>query len=192
MTEYAEWAAPIATMIAAIMTASNLGARMTGFGFVVFTVGSIAWTAFGMATNQTSLIAANGFLTVVNLIGVWRWLGRQSTYEEGGRSARVASHHSSAPSLFTANGLPGMAIEDCYGKRIGKVVEALLECRTGKVRHVVIASTAGIGLEEHLRAIPASTISFGADRARLRISATEFAKIAPLDGGDWSEIGYRR
>jgi len=135
-------------MIAAIMTASNLGARMTGFGFVVFTVGSIAWTAFGMATNQTSLIAANGFLTVVNLIGVWRWLGRQSTYEEGGRSARVASHHSSAPSLFTANGLPGMAIEDCYGKRIGKVVEALLECRTGKVRHVVIASTAGIGLEE--------------------------------------------
>lgn len=191
LTEISEWVAPLATMIAAVMTAANLGARLTGLGFAVFTVGSIAWTMLGISTGQTSLIAANGFLTVVNLVGVWRWLGRQSTYEQGGRSAQVASQHSSAPSLFTASGIAGMGFEDCHGKRIGKAVEALLECRTGKVRHVVIASAAQNGLEEHLRAVPASAIVFGGEMARLRISASEFAMITPLDGNDWSEVGYR-
>ena len=41
--DIAGWIAPIATAIAAIMTASNLGTRVTGWGFVVFAVGSIAW-----------------------------------------------------------------------------------------------------------------------------------------------------
>jgi hypothetical protein len=35
------------TIIAALMTASNLGSRITGYGFVVFTVGSLAWLALG-------------------------------------------------------------------------------------------------------------------------------------------------
>ncbi|HUD95808.1 PRC-barrel domain containing protein [Sphingobium sp.] len=192
MTEFAEWVAPIATMIAAIMTASNLGARVTGWGFVVFTMGSIAWTLVGMSSGQTNLMAANCFLTVVNLIGARRWLGRQQAYEEGGRSAQRASRHSSAPSLFPANAILGMSIEDCHGKRIGKAVEAMLECRTGTVRHVVIASAADMGWDEHLRAVAASAIVFGGDKARLRISASEFAQIVPLDGDDWSEIGYLR
>ncbi len=43
MESIATWLAPIATTIAALMTASNLGTRITGWGFVVFTVGSLAW-----------------------------------------------------------------------------------------------------------------------------------------------------
>lgn len=35
----AAWVAPVATMIAAVMTAANLGARVTGWGFVVFVIG---------------------------------------------------------------------------------------------------------------------------------------------------------
>ena len=35
------WLATIATMIAAMMTASNLGARVTGWGFVVFSISSV-------------------------------------------------------------------------------------------------------------------------------------------------------
>lgn len=38
------WLATIATMIAAMMTASNLGARVTGWGFVVFSISSVCWT----------------------------------------------------------------------------------------------------------------------------------------------------
>ena len=38
-----EWLAAGATMIAALMTAANLGARITGWGFAMFALGSGAW-----------------------------------------------------------------------------------------------------------------------------------------------------
>ena len=37
MHNFLTWVAPIATIIAALMTASNLGSRITGAGFIVFT-----------------------------------------------------------------------------------------------------------------------------------------------------------
>ena len=43
MEEILNWIAPAATILAALMTASNLGARITGVGFIVFTVGSLCW-----------------------------------------------------------------------------------------------------------------------------------------------------
>ncbi|MEK7456583.1 MAG: hypothetical protein AABZ76_16905 [Pseudomonadota bacterium] len=48
MEDLAGWIAPAATMIAAMMTAANLGARVTGWGFGVFTLGSIAWSIVGL------------------------------------------------------------------------------------------------------------------------------------------------
>ncbi|WP_366499360.1 hypothetical protein [Sphingopyxis sp.] len=59
-----------------MMTASNLGARITGWGFAVFTIGSICWSLVGFWSGQTHLVATNVFLTLVNLVGIWRWLGR--------------------------------------------------------------------------------------------------------------------
>ena len=47
METIATWVAPIATTIAALMTASNLGSRITGWGFVVFTLGSLGWITLG-------------------------------------------------------------------------------------------------------------------------------------------------
>src|SRR6188768_57692 len=70
MNDIASWVAPAATMIAAIMTAANLGARVTGWGFVVFSVGSVAWTLVGLGSGQTNLVATNIFLTLVNLVGI--------------------------------------------------------------------------------------------------------------------------
>ena len=60
--------APAATMIAAVMTASNLGARVTGWGFVVFTVGSIAWCLVALTSGQANLLWTNGFLILVNVL----------------------------------------------------------------------------------------------------------------------------
>ncbi len=79
MAEIAGWIAPAATMIAAMMTAANLGARVTGWGFVVFSFGSVAWTTVGLTSGQTNLVLSNAFLTIVNLVGIWRWLGRQAS-----------------------------------------------------------------------------------------------------------------
>src|SRR5690349_6274113 len=110
LEDAAGWIAPAATMIAAMMTAANLGARVTGWGFVVFTIGSIAWSAIGFSSGQTNLLATNGFLTLVNLIGVWRWLGKQRSYEDGGKSATEASRRSVYPTLLTATGIAGMPV----------------------------------------------------------------------------------
>ena len=56
MDQIASWVATIATIIAACMTASNLGSRITGYGFIVFTIGSIAWLALGLLTGQPALV----------------------------------------------------------------------------------------------------------------------------------------
>ncbi len=94
METAANWIAPLATTIAAIMVAANLGSRFTGWGFVVFTIGSIGWIAIGVLTDQPNLLWQNAFLTLVNAVGIWRWLGLRARYEKGsakatGDSARI-------------------------------------------------------------------------------------------------------
>ena len=84
MESIATWVAPVATTIAALMTASNLGSRITGYGFIVFTVGSLAWLTLGITTGQANLLWQNVILTALNLFGIWRWLGRQAQIEDGG------------------------------------------------------------------------------------------------------------
>lgn len=186
LIEIAEWVAPIATMIAAMMTAANLGARITGWGFVVFTLGSICWSAIGIASGQTNLLATNAFLTLVNLVGIWRWLGRQRAYEDGGKAAKRASRASSSPDLFTATGIAGMPVEKTGGgARIGKGVEALIECGSGRISYVVIATGSAGGLDEQLRAIPVEALRVQGDRLILDIPVAAFEALAPLAAGDW-------
>ena len=185
LSEILAWLAPAATMIAAMMTAANLGARITGWGFVVFCVGSIAWTSVGLSTDQTNLLATNAFLTVVNLIGVWRWLGRQRAYEDGGRSAKKASLRSSQPTLFTASEIAGMPVMDRNGRALGNVVEALLTCRTGSISYIVVASGGLGGIAETLRAISSADVRFGCDQLRLNFDAATFETQPVLNGEDW-------
>ncbi|WHU02459.1 PRC-barrel domain-containing protein [Sphingomonas sp. NIBR02145] len=172
-------------MIAAMMTAANLGARLTGWGFVVFTVGSLGWATVGLSSGQTNLLATNCFLTLVNAVGIWRWLGRQRVYEDGGKSASQASRRAAAPSLFTATGLAGMPVVDSVGDRVGKAVEGLVECATGEISYVVVASGPPTGIGEALRAVPRQAIRFGCDFLALDMPRNLFDAIEPLDGGDW-------
>ena len=187
MQEIAEWVAPAATMIAAMMTAANLGARLTGWGFVVFTVGSICWCIIGASSGQTNLLLSNGFLTVVNLVGIWRWLGRQRVYEGGAEAAKQRSRRASTPTLFTATGIAGMPVIDQAGETLGKAVEALVECDSGRVSYVVV-STGGIGgIAEELRAVARNAIAFECDKLRLAFGRAELCALAPLQGLDWPE-----
>ena len=185
MIEMAGWIAPIATMIAAMMTAANLGARTTGWGFVVFTAGSVCWSAVGLSTNQTNLFATNVFLTLVNLVGIWRWLGRQRAYEDGGRAAQAASRRSAGPTLFTTSGIAGMEVRDANSDLVGKSVEALVECQTGQLGYVVVASGGVAGVAEELRAVARRAIKFETDHMTLLLKRAEFEAIAPLAAGDW-------
>ena len=165
-----------------MMTAANLGARVTGWGFVVFLLGSVCWSAVGVSSGQTNLIASNCFLTMVNAVGVWRWLGRQRGYEDGGKSATSASRRSATPDLFTATAIAGMAVEDNAGRPLGKAVEALIECATGEISYFVVASG---GLDESLRMVARDDMIFERGRLRLTMAQQEFAGLAVLADGDW-------
>lgn len=91
MEQIANWVAPIATTLAAIMVAANLGARLTGFGFVAFSIGSVAWIAIGLVTGQNNLVWQNAVLLAVNALGIWRWLGLRARYDKGAAAATRAT-----------------------------------------------------------------------------------------------------
>ncbi|MBY0519719.1 MAG: nicotinamide mononucleotide transporter [Sphingomonas sp.] len=114
-------------MIAAMMTAANLGARTTGWGFVVFTIGSVCWALIGLSTGQSNLLATNAFLTLVNLVGIWRWLGRQAKYQDGAQTAAKNSEQVAGPALFAATGVCGLTVNDRSGNPVGSCVEGLID-----------------------------------------------------------------
>lgn len=185
--EIAQWLAPAATMIAAMMTAANLGARMTGSGFVVFTIGSLAWTFLGYAGGQTELIVTNAFLTLVNLVGIWRWLGRQRSYEDGAKAASDKSRRSRGPTLVPAAGIASLPLEDQAGEKIGHGVDILLGCDDARVSYVVVGTSSGEGLGERLIALGIEDVAFKCDRLVLRHDAAWLENQPALPDGDWPD-----
>ena len=145
------WVATIATISAALMTASNLGPRITGYGFAVFTIGSLSWLTLGLMTDQRALVWTNVALTGLNLFGIWRWLGRQARIEEGASVAAEASERTPGESLFPVSLLLRAPIENSEGEPIGTCVDAMAGCSSGRV-HYVVASQGGVaGVGETLR-----------------------------------------
>ena len=181
----AQWIAPIATMIAAMMTAANLGARTTGWGFVIFTLGSVCWTAVGVSNGQSNLLAANAFLTLVNLVGIWRWLGHQARYQDGAATAAARSERGAGPSLVAASGVCGFAVCDCAGAPIGTCVEALIDRASGQIDYIVVASRNAVGMDEQLRGVPLRSCRLGADKIALSIDSDSFDRLPVLVDRNW-------
>jgi hypothetical protein len=155
----ATWIAPVATMIAAMMTAANLGVRITGWGFVVFAIGSVCWSIVGIVSHQPNLLVANAFLTLVNLIGIWRWLGRQAQYEKGGRKAAAKSINAASPDLLPVGQLAGAKLIGRDGEAIGEVIDAMMS-RDGRLTYLVVSEGGLGGVGERLHAIDVNEVSF--------------------------------
>lgn len=68
------WTASITGMIAAIMVAANAGARISGIGFVIFSVSSLIWIATSVLSGNNPLAVQNVVLLGINLFGVYRYL----------------------------------------------------------------------------------------------------------------------
>ena len=183
MEALASWVAPIATTLAACLTAANLGTRVTGWGFVVFTIGSIAWTTYGATTGQSNLVWQNLFLTAVNLVGVWRWLGRQARLDDGARAASEKSEVRPGPTLIAASNLAGAPIEDGAGKAVGNAVDAMVRCEDGRIAYLVVAQGGVGGLGETLHALPWDRLRLEPEKVvadRIRID-----RLDPIDPKDW-------
>jgi hypothetical protein len=68
----AKWIGTGAGVSGALVIALNLG--VVGYGFVLFLISSVLWTAVGIAQREPSLAALQGAFTAINVVGVYRWL----------------------------------------------------------------------------------------------------------------------
>lgn len=185
LADVAGWIAPAATMVAATMTASNLGARVTGWGFVVFAMASVAWTVVALATDQTNLLWTNVFLLAVNLLGIWRWLGRQARYADGGEAAASASAARPAPTLIPVGGLAGRKLTGRDDQAVGTVVEAMMRCDDARLAYVVVSEGGVGGVGENLHALPASALIFRRETVATTLPAEALAKLPCLEADAW-------
>ena len=185
MENIATWLAPLATTIAALMTASNLGSRITGWGFVVFTVGSLAWLTLGLATGQSNLVWQNVILTLLNLFGIWRWLGRQAKLEEGGAKAAEASEQRPGETLFPISLLTKAKLKGAAGEDLGAAVDAMAGCNGGELRFLVVSSGGLGGIGETVRRVPWPDVRVDGDCLSTPLTRASFEKFDIVDKDDW-------
>lgn len=179
MEDFAGMIAPAATMIAAMMTAANFGTRTTGWGFVVFTIGSIGWVMVAVATGQANLLWSNAFLTLVNLVGIWRWLGHRARVDDAAETETAARRADpDHANIFAVTGLAGRAVTGHDGDRIATAVEAMADCRTGGIDHLIVSvgGVGGVGETLHRLSwnqvrMAGDTLSTALDRAGVRALA---------------------
>lgn len=185
MESAAGWIAPIATMLAAVLTASNLGARVTGSGFIVFTIGSLAWCAVALATHQSNLLWTNGFLVLVNILGVWRWLGRQARFEQGGRAAEAEGRRPDVPEVSPMSGLVGLPVSGAGDAVLGRVVDAVIDRGDLTLSYLVVTNGGLAGLGETLYGISAHEVWLQDARLAMRPGSTPLDEREPLAADDW-------
>jgi hypothetical protein len=184
MAETISWVATVATVIAAFMTASNLGSRITGYGFAVFTVGALCWIAVGALTHQPALLWTNVVLTGLDIFGVWRWLGRQARVEEGARTASEASERTPGEALFPVS-LLGRAAVQCGGEEVGHCVDAMAGCRSGRLDYLVVSEGGVAGVGERLRRLPWSEAHVDGETVVTHFAAERFNRLDELSRDEW-------
>jgi hypothetical protein len=185
MTDWISWAATAATIAAACMTASNLGARITGYGFAVFTVGSLCWLAFGLTTDQRALVWTNIVLTGLNLFGVWRWLGRQAKVEDGAATAAERSTELPGENLFPASLLSSAPVRGPRGHDLGQCAEAMIGCTSGRIRYLVMGSGGLAGAGESFRRLEWRDAKVEDGTVRVALGPREVDKLPELAKDDW-------
>jgi hypothetical protein len=68
-----KWIGTGAGISGAIMVALNLGWVVYGFG--LFLISSLLWGVIGWVQRETSLLVLQGTFTLINIVGICRWLG---------------------------------------------------------------------------------------------------------------------
>ena len=185
MDQTIAWVATVATVTAALMTASNLGSRITGYGFAVFTVGSLSWLATGLLTDQPALVWTNVVLTFLNLFGVWRWLGRQGRIEAGATAAASASETTPGEALFPVSLLSRAAVVSRDGGDVGHCIDAMAGCDSGRIAYVVVSEGGVAGVGESLRRVEWRDAAVDGERLQTRVDAKQFCALETLPPDRW-------
>lgn len=90
MLDALEWYGAIAAVVAALIVASNISKRVTGWAFVLFVTSSAALIVWGFASPDADGIGwQNICLLLINLWGVYRYLIQRR--DESGARTQVGS-----------------------------------------------------------------------------------------------------
>ena len=184
MADIIPWVATVATVIAAFMTAANLGSRVTGYGFAVFTFGALCWIAAGVLTGQPALMWTNIVLFALDLFGVWRWLGRQAEVEEGARVAAQASERTPGEALFPVSLLSRAPVR-CGDSEVGHCIDAMAGCRSGRLDYLVVSEGGVAGVGERLRRLPWSDAHVDGDQVVTTFASDRFERLEELQRDQW-------
>lgn len=185
MDQIASIAAPVTTTLAALIVASNLGARITGYGFIIFTIGSVAWALLGLTTGQPNLLWQNVALTALNLFGVWRWLGRQARFEEGATAAAEDSRRKAGEDLFPVSILTRGSVLSADGAQIARCVDGMAGCRSGRLDYLVISEGGLGGVGETLRRVPWTGCRVEEGVVKASFGASRLARLEQIEPDHW-------
>ena len=184
MADTISWTATIATIIAASITAANLGSRITGYGFVIFTFGALCWIAVGALDHQAPLMWTNIVLTILDIFGIWRWLGRQAEVEKGARAAAQASAEQAAETLFPISLLSSAPVTK-DGTELGHCIDAMKGCASGRIGYVVVSQGGLAGVGETLRKLPWRNARVDEQVIVTDLAAEQFLHLEILPRDQW-------
>jgi hypothetical protein len=128
---------------------------------------------------------SNAFLLLVDLIGVWRWLGRRARYDEAAEAASARSAASGAPTLFALAGLEGMPVRNATADTIATVVDAMASCDEGRIAYLVVREGGVGGVGEHLHALGWTEVRVQEGAMTSRLSPKLLAQRPTLAPGQW-------
>jgi hypothetical protein len=166
------------------MTAANLGSRITGYGFVVFTIGALGWTAVGALTHQPAILWTNVVLTILDVFGIWRWLGREAKVEEGASAAAKASEQTPGEALFPVSLLSKATVRSGNAE-LGRCVDAMAGCGSGHLSYVVVSQGGVAGVGETLRRVPWSHARVDGEALALSFDRGAFEQLEVLPRDQW-------
>ena len=178
------WFATVATITAASLTASNLGPKITGYGFVIFAVGSVAWIGVGLSDNQMALVWTNVVLTGLNLFGIWRWLGRAAKFEKGSRVAAARSGATPGEALFPVTLLTRAKVQS-GDVELGQCVDAMAGTDSGTIAYVMVSDGGVAGAGETLRRLDWHDLRVKEGEVVCQLGEAQFRALEPIERDRW-------
>lgn len=187
MDQAFNWIATAATIGGALLTASNLGARVTGIGFIVFLFGSLSWIGVSLSSGQPALLWTNIVLTFLNLFGIWRWLGRQAAVEKGARRGAQASEATPGEALFPVSLLASAKViadrED-----VGTCVDAMAGEASGLLAYIVVSEGGVAGVGERLRRLDWKDARVNGGQIIANTGRARFCALPEISRDQWPAL----
>lgn len=129
------------------------------------------------------LLYSNLFLGLVDLTGVWRWLGRRARISDTARAEEQRSDDRAGESLFSTAKFDGLPVKSRDGEVLAGSVAALAACVGGRIDFFIIRAGGVGGVGEPLYRLPWSEARVGAGEISTSFDRSDLSRLAIATGG---------